>query len=131
HDAAGNVCQPVIPAPVEVGQQLVVHAHQVQDAGVQIVDVDLVLDGGVAEVVGGAVGVPALAAAPGDPRAEAARAVIAALAVLAGGRATEFTGPDDSGFNEQAAVFQVGEQGGNRPIGFGAVTLVVAVDVVV
>ena len=52
---AVNVGQAVVAAAVAVGQLLVVEAHQVQDRRVQVVDVDLVLDGVPAELVGRAV----------------------------------------------------------------------------
>ena len=44
--------QPLVAAVAEEGQPLVVEAEQVQDRGVQVVDVDLVLDGVEAELVG-------------------------------------------------------------------------------
>ena len=52
HDVAVDVGQAEVAAGVAVGQPLVVEAEQVQDRGVQVVDVDLVLDGVVAVVVG-------------------------------------------------------------------------------
>ena len=55
-----------------------VEAEQVQDGRVQVVDVDLVLDGVVAELVGRAVDDAALEAAAGHPHREAERVVIAA-----------------------------------------------------
>ena len=42
-DLPVHVGQPVVAAAVAVGQPLVVDAQQVQDGGVQVVDVDLVL----------------------------------------------------------------------------------------
>ena len=53
---AAHVGQPEVAALEAVGQPRVVDAQQVQDRGVQVVDVDRVLDGGVAELVGLAVG---------------------------------------------------------------------------
>ena len=55
HHLAGDVGQAEVAALEAVGQPLVVDAEQVQDRGVQVVDVDGVLDGVVAEVVGLAV----------------------------------------------------------------------------
>ena len=85
----------MIAAAVEISQQLMVHAHQVQDGGVQVVDVDFVLDSGVAEVVGTADYLAPLDAAAGHPGAEAARTVVAALAVLTRGSSAEPAGPDN------------------------------------
>ena len=56
HDFAGNVGQAEVAALVAVGEPLVVDAQQVQHRGVQVVDVDEVVDGVVAELVGRAVG---------------------------------------------------------------------------
>ena len=44
-----NVGQAEVAAAVAVGQSFVVDAHEVEDRGVEVVDVDLVLDGVPAE----------------------------------------------------------------------------------
>ena len=62
-----HVGQAEVAALEAVGQPLVVDAEQVQHRGVQVVDVDDVLDGVVAELVGRAVGDAALDAAAGQP----------------------------------------------------------------
>ena len=54
-----HVGQAEVAAGVAVGEPGVVEAEQVQDRGVQVVDVDRLLDGLVAEFVGGAVDVAA------------------------------------------------------------------------
>ena len=56
-----------------------VEAEEVQDRRVEVVDVDRVLDGLEAELVGGAVDVPAFDAAAGQPDREAPVIVVAAL----------------------------------------------------
>jgi hypothetical protein len=56
--------------------------EQVEDRGVQVVDVHLVPDGVVAVVVGGAVGVAGLHAAAGQPHGVAVRVVVAAVVAL-------------------------------------------------
>ena len=58
---AVHVGQAEVAAGVAVGELLVVEAEQVQDRGVQVVDVDAVFDGLEAELVGGAVDVAAVA----------------------------------------------------------------------
>src|SRR5207248_2812181 len=84
-------------------------------------------DGGlVAEVVGCAVGVAAFEAAAGDPRGEAVGVVVAAdlvaaVVVLDDGEAAHFAAPVDDGGVEQAAGFEVFDEGGG-----GAVDLVAA-----
>src|SRR5205807_3750362 len=52
---ARHVRQPVVAPGVAVRQLLVVQAEEMEQRGVQVVDVDLVLDGVPAELVGGAV----------------------------------------------------------------------------
>ena len=79
HHPAVDVGQAEIAAGVAVGELFVVEAQQVQDRRVQIVDVDVVLDGREAELVGGAVDVAALHAAAGQPHREAVVIVVAAV----------------------------------------------------
>ena len=61
----------------------------------QVVDVDLVLDGVVAVVVGLAAGESRLHAAAGQPHRVAVGIVVAAVGPLAGRRAAELAAPDD------------------------------------
>ena len=51
-DPPADVGQPLVAAVVEVGELLVVEAHQVQDRGVDVVDVGAVLDRVQADLVG-------------------------------------------------------------------------------
>ena len=64
HHLAMHIGQPEVAAGVAVGEPGVVEAEQVQDRGVQVVDVHGVLDGLVAEFVGRAVDVPPLTPPP-------------------------------------------------------------------
>ena len=73
-----HVGQAEVAAGVAVGELLVVEAQQVQDRGVQVVDVDVVLDGLEAELVGGAVDVPPLTPPPASHIGEAVVVVVAA-----------------------------------------------------
>lgn len=41
-----HIGQPIIAAAITVGQPFVIESHQVQDGGVQIVDVDSIFDSG-------------------------------------------------------------------------------------
>src|SRR5688572_24235231 len=59
------VRQPLVAAAALEGDLAVVQAQEVQDRGVQVRHLDAVLDGVVAQLVGGAVGLAALHAAPG------------------------------------------------------------------
>ena len=96
--------------------------------GVQVVDVEAVLDGAEAEFVGGADGLAALHAAAGHPHREAGRVVIAAVAFFAHRRAAEFAAPDDQRLVEQAALLEVLEQPGDRLVDLAAEPAVVLLD---
>src|SRR5262245_14321249 len=82
HDPAVDVGEPVVATAVTIGEPLVIEAHEVQDRRVQVVDVDLALQGMPAKLVGGAVHVPAAHAAAGKPHAETEGMVLAAVAAL-------------------------------------------------
>src|SRR5437660_1294433 len=90
---------------------------------------DFVLDGGIAKIIGGAIRLTALDATAGEPATEAARTVIAALAVLSSWCATEFPGPDYQRFIKQAPALQVREKSGNRLVSLAGMQLMVFVDV--
>ena len=67
HHLPMHIGQPEVAPGVAVRQLRVVEAEQVQDRRVQIMHVDLLLDGLVAELVGGAINRAALDAAAGQP----------------------------------------------------------------
>lgn len=75
---AVHVGEAKIAATVVVGETLVIDAHQVEEGGVEIVDVHAVLHGCPAELVGGAVDVSALHAAAGQAERVAVGVVFAA-----------------------------------------------------
>ena len=117
--------QPLIEPLVAVGEALVVDAEQVQHRGVEVADVDRVLDDVVAEVVGLAVDRAALRAAAGHPHREAARVVVAAVVrlrqpALAVDRPAELAAPDDERASKQALALQVLNQAAARLIDVAA-----------
>src|SRR5258708_2888531 len=79
HHPPINIRQPVIPPRVAEREPLVVEAEEVEDGGVEVVDVDLVLYRAEAEVVGRPVGQAAADAAAGQPGSEAPVVVVAPL----------------------------------------------------
>ncbi len=111
-----DVGQPHVAAGVAVGQALVIEPEQVEDRGVQVVDVHRVLDGLVAELVGLAVGDPGLHAAAGHPEGESLVVVVAAVGVLPVRRAAELAAPDHQRVVEQPPRAQVRQQAGDRPV---------------
>ena len=93
--------------PPRHGELAGVEAELVEDGGVDVGDVVAVFDGVEAELVGFAVGDAAFDAAAGHPDGEAVGVVVASVAALGAGGSAELGGPDDEGFVEQAALFQV------------------------
>ena len=92
-----------------------------QDRGVQVMEIDRVLDGVVTVVIGTAVLDPSLDATSSHPESESPRVVVAAPSLRGhfGARATtELAAPDDERLVEQAAAFQVREQPGYRLVDF-------------
>src|SRR5581483_4710333 len=99
--------RPFLAAVVEQGQLRVIQAETMQDGGVQIVDMDPILDGVQANVVGFAVSNTPLDAAAGHPDREAVGIMIAARATLAHRRPAELAAPDDQRCLQQTASLQV------------------------
>ena len=115
---AVDVGQAEVAAGVAVGEFFVVEAEELEHGGVEVVDVDTVLDGLESEFVGGAVDVSAFNAASGEPGGEAVVVVIAAVdfscvgagsGKFDGGGASEFAATKDEGVFEHATLFEVGE----------------------
>ena len=97
-----------------------IEAEAVEHRRVEVVDVDLVGDGGGAEFIGRAVDGAALDAAAGQHDGERLGVVVAAGVVVAvfvfGGLAAELAAPNDEGAVEEAALFEVGEERGERAV---------------
>ena len=89
------------------------------------------VDGAEAEFVRGAVAGSALEAAAGHEHREAVGVVIAAVAAFGDGRAAEFAAPDHRGFVEEAAAFEVANEGGGGAVHVRATAAQVLVDAAV
>ena len=77
HDVTVYVGQAEVSTRVSIGQLLMVEAHEVQDRGVQIVNVDSVFDGGQSKLIGRAVAESAFDTAAGHPDGVAVVVVVA------------------------------------------------------
>ena len=108
-DVALDVGEAEVAAGVAVGEFFVIETEEMEDGGVEVVDVDAVLGGLESEVVGGAVDVAAFDAPACQPHGESVVIVVAtvdfaAVASWGGhfddGGASEFAAPDDEGFVE-------------------------------
>ena len=67
NDMTGDVGQAVVTAVVAVGELFVIEPEHVEDGGVEVVDVDLILSDADAAVVGGAVDGATFDAGAGHP----------------------------------------------------------------
>src|SRR4051794_24700708 len=103
---AVNVGEAEVTALKAVGELLVVEAQQMEDGGLQIVDVDFVAGDGKAELVGFAVNQAVLHAAASEKDGEAIGIMVAAKnfaggsAAFAEGCASKFAAPHDKGVIE-------------------------------
>ena len=82
HDIPSDVGETEVATVEAIRQLFVVEPHQVQQRGVQIVDVDLLLDRLVAERISGSVMESALHSAAGHPDRESVWVVVAAFRTL-------------------------------------------------
>src|SRR5437588_399482 len=116
HHLAGHVGQPKIPTLEAVRQLEVVQAEQMQQRGMEIVDVNGVLDNAPADVIGLADDLPALDAAAGHPDAKGKGMMVPttdaleAWSIFPQGGAAELRGPDDQRRVQQAALLEIFEE---------------------
>ena len=100
-----------------------VDAHEVVDGGGDVVGGDGIFCGFAAGFVGRAVDEAAFHAAAGEEDGVALGPVVAGGAGVDFWGAAEFAHPDDEGFVEHAALFEVEEEGGEGLFGDGEVVL--------
>jgi len=98
-----DIGEAVVSAAEAEGEFFVVDAHEVEDGGVEVVDVDTVFDGAATEFIFGAVGEAGFDSATGHPGGEAVVIVVTALGSFGGWGTSELPSPDDEGVFEQAA----------------------------
>src|SRR5262245_35342626 len=126
-DDAGlfNAGQPYVESAEAIAEPLVVDPEQVQNRGVQIVQVHRIFGDVVAEVVGAAVFDAAANAATRQPHRETAAMMIAPHAriaelTLAENRAAEFGQKHDERIGQEAALLEVPEERRRRLIDVAA-----------
>src|SRR5947209_1272319 len=103
YDFAVDIGQAVVAAAVAVGELFVIDAHEVEDGCMEVMDVDFVVIGVPAVIVGRAVGLSAFDAPTGEPHAEAKGMMLAAIGALRGGRAAKFAAPEHKRLIQQSA----------------------------
>ena len=110
NDLSVDVSQSKVAAAVAIGQTFVVKPHQVQDCGVEVVNVDSVFNSVKTELIRRPIGEPTSDAASGQPHRKGVRVVVTTRS-LASRRSAELASPDDQRFVQQSSRFQVGQQG--------------------
>lgn len=108
---AVDVGEAEVTAFVFVGEFLVFDAEEVKGGGVEVVDVEGVFCRGEAKGIGLAVGDSSFNSTTGHEHGSGL-SVVVATGALGHGSATEFTAPDDEGVVEEAALFQILDEGG-------------------
>src|ERR1700744_5060270 len=107
------VRQAEVPAAIPVSQLRVIYAHQIQNRGMDIVDMHRLLDGFKAEIVSGSINGASFHGPTGQPHGEAERIVIPALlhspasSYFADWSATELRTADHERIFPETALFQV------------------------
>ena len=118
----GGSDEALVEALVGEVEAVGVDAEEVEEGGLEVADADRVFGGVVADVIGLTIDAGFDAGAC-HPHREGVRVVVAAdeafleLAVhvvLHHGGAPEFAAPDDEGFIEKAALFEICEEAGDR-----------------
>lgn len=120
-----DIRQPVVAALEEIGQALVVDAEEVEEGGMEVVDMDRILRYVVAKLVRRAIGKAWADAATGKPKGETAGMVVPAIVVtgqfpLAVGGPAKFPAPDNEGVVQEPALLEVLDQCGRRLVGVPA-----------
>ena len=103
-----------------------IQTQQRQHRRVQVMDVNAVVNGAEAQLVGGADCLAAVNAAAGQPGRKAVGVVVASLVALHHWRAAKFAGPQHQRALQHSALFQIGQQGRDRLVGLVGVGSVVA-----
>ena len=123
-DIPANIGQSKVAALEAVGEPLVIQAQQVQERGLDVVNVNGRRDGEAAQLIDFAECLPGADAAASQPHRERCDLMIAADArgcrLLSDGGAAELATPNDKCLVQQTALFEVGEQHSAGSIGLTA-----------
>ena len=115
-DISGDIGESEVAAGVAVGELFVVESEEVQDGGVEVVDMHAVVNGTKAEFVRFAPCHAATDTAACEEGGEAVVIVVTSGAIFRGGSASEFAAPEDEGVIEESALFEVREESGDGAI---------------
>lgn len=152
-DVTMNIGEAEIPALVAISEFPVIDAHQVENGGIEVMDmhgagspvffswlriesISIGVGDIISVVIGAAVGDTWADSATGHPDSEAAGMVVAAIifpcqSALAIGGAAEFAAPDHEGIVEHAPLFEILYQSGTSLVDVMALIAVFGGEVVV
>ena len=136
-DVSMDICESEVSTGVVPRELFVIKSHQVQHGGMEVMNVDAVFDGAVAEFVGAAPGHSAFDTAARHPDGEAMMIVVATGGCASadrhfhGGCASEFATAEHEGFVEQSALSEICEEGGGGAIDFLTESTMFAGDITV
>ena len=131
-DVASHIGKSEAATVVFVGEPFVVHTEQVEDGGVEVVEVNAVFGGFVADFVGIAVVDAAFDTAASEPADHVMGVVVTAgfAAGLSDWEAAKFAAPDYECVFEETAGGHVSEECGDGFVGFAGELAVIALNIV-
>ena len=115
-DLPVDVREAEMPSLKFKGELLMVNSEQMQDRGLEVVDVDFVVNGIKADIIGSSVGDAGFNASSSHPSGKGVGVMVttpafAVLHVALEKRSTtEFAAPDDEGFIEHAALLEIADE---------------------
>ncbi len=113
-DVPVHVCQSAIDAILSDGQTGVIDSQQMQDGGVDIIDLSgvIAIEGFVAPFVGVSAGDATTDSTATEPVGKDIRVMVTSSGTLGGGHASEFCCPEDDGVIEESALSEVFDERG-------------------
>jgi len=124
-DFTVNVGQPEVATAVAVGQLRMVHAEQMQDRRVQVVDVHPFVDGVYAKLIRRTVDITPFGASTGQPGGEAGVMMVPAFRALGRRGSPELAAPDDERVFQQTSRFEIRDERCDWLIAFAGIPFVV------
>src|SRR3954470_18625621 len=113
-DLAMHIREPEVPALKAISELLMIETEEVQDGGVQVVNMDLPLHHSESELIGFAENHTGLHATAGKPHGIGIDMMVTSdrLAHFAHGRAAELTAPDHQRILQKSATLEIEDERG-------------------
>ena len=120
-DFSVNVGQAKVSTRVSVGELQVIESEQVEHGGVEVVEVNFILDRIVPVFVCGAMADARLDATSGQEHRQCVRVVVTSILSLSDGCPAEFSAPEHESILEKSSLFEVTDQSVDRLVDFHGV----------